>query len=871
MNDSLRRLTEKSELVDAIKGGGTTHQSNGTDGFVTSPTMMSPKSPLMVMSTVAQETMQSLPSDPESPQYQQQMQRAFLQSAMVQNLQIQQQLLAQNQALQTLLSQQDPAVSTSTSQITLTQIQKPTNRKQSFKNRGSSSTSPYTETDRYRKASAESIGSHIPPPPPPPMPPPIEFKDPSEARPFLDPYGRAKTVRIGKWRWPPPQGSNQNEGDENFMHFKMRQNQRKNTPQSQGSSGSSPNSAIEWEEFELETSTTIATKNSIHHQPGYNQHTNMQRKYSQPEPTTATHHQITKVARRSFEIGADRPPPGSVGKLKLSSEMRQRLEQVTAGHSIRSSNSTSSEQRTPAKLEDARKMMLQEQLSGHMFSPIDRSDEAELPSVRSHIQRMEASKRPPPPPWPVMVPPAPSVPAPPPPIRPPSSMPPVPPIPSSITPMSQHHHTQHAQQQEMPAFVQRQDRDTFGAHQNWNDSETSKEPYNSWGRAEAAKLDIVYKNNYKKDINIGDRERSRSRSRSRDRENFSESVWDRSEVEGPPSTGSDRDRYKEREKRDRLYEMEQVERERESNKVYQPVAPVVKQHQQPKYEKEKEKKPVMITTQTQERATFKTHMAQRMERERKNSASTMITQSTDKNDEIDTDDWPVAAIPAPAPIPPSLKTPAAACLTYNRVAWKLRVRKEVFRPGESIGPPAALDILFAQIASDVFGLTATLRISAHEKRAALNLLSGHGVTIENIRGQIRAVVKRHLLDMARGWPMYFARLFIVSGSPQIPDVSILAVSHNGVYLARRDTDVLTVIRSVPFAELQGAVTLPRPAALQLNLKNGNRMTLHAPRAPAIQTMVQQFCQEYRQVSYFTYYLSFNPIFRTIFHLEVKSI
>jgi myosin-15 len=38
-------------------------------------------------------------------------------------------------------------------------------------------------------------------PPPPPMPPPLESHDPSESRPFIDPYGRAKTVRIGKWRW----------------------------------------------------------------------------------------------------------------------------------------------------------------------------------------------------------------------------------------------------------------------------------------------------------------------------------------------------------------------------------------------------------------------------------------------------------------------------------------------------------------------------------------------------------------------------------------------------------------------------------------------------------------------------------------------
>lgn len=43
--------------------------------------------------------------------YQANLHRAFLQSAMAQNFQIQQQLLAQNQALQQLLQQQSPPVS----------------------------------------------------------------------------------------------------------------------------------------------------------------------------------------------------------------------------------------------------------------------------------------------------------------------------------------------------------------------------------------------------------------------------------------------------------------------------------------------------------------------------------------------------------------------------------------------------------------------------------------------------------------------------------------------------------------------------------------------------------------------------------------
>lgn len=53
---------------------------------------------------------------------------------------------------------------------------------------------------------------------------------------------------------------------------------------------------------------------------------------------------------------------------------------------------------------------------------------------------------------------------------------------------------------------------------------------------------------------------------------------------------------------------------------------------------------------------------------------------------------------------------------------------------------------------------------------------------------------------------------------------------------------------MPLAELQGAITLPRPAALQLNLKNGSRIVLHAPRAAAIQIMIQAFCQEFKKVS-----------------------
>ncbi|CAD1475405.1 unnamed protein product, partial [Heterotrigona itama] len=126
------------ELSERIKGGGNMDipNQNATFNFgAITPGMMSPPMMMPMFSTPqqvppAQSTsmnmsagfmpipiysMQglSLPQYPSSPPgqnndmmaYQQNLQRAFLQSAMAQNIQIQQQLLAQNQALQQLLVQ----------------------------------------------------------------------------------------------------------------------------------------------------------------------------------------------------------------------------------------------------------------------------------------------------------------------------------------------------------------------------------------------------------------------------------------------------------------------------------------------------------------------------------------------------------------------------------------------------------------------------------------------------------------------------------------------------------------------------------------------------------------------------------------------
>lgn len=519
-------------------------------------------------------------------------------------------------------------------------------------------------------------------------------------------------------------------GSDDFIAFKLRQNQRKTTPQSQHHNGSNGNNnsmndsreGIEWDDYDMMDSSSNNVEKS------------KERFKSEPALNKA-HVTNNRVQKRSFDIGAERVPLPSIGKLKLSTEMRQRLEQVTAGHSVRSTTSTKSEivvENKPVKLDESRRAMLEQQLGGsHMMS------------VRNQIQKMEAAKK-------IQKPfmPLPSVPAPPPPIRPPNSIPPAPPM--------QHN------KEKIPSFLQRMDKDTFGVKDNYNDS---------WERAENEKLDMIY------DMN------KRSRSQSREREHFSESVWDRTEVEGPPSTD---EAYKSNVRdRNRQSEMTQIQRERESHMVYQPKMT------------EKEKRAA-------DKATFKNHMFSQKERERKTSSSTIPSQKFDDT-ELIVDDFATPAIPKPVLAPPMLKTPSA-CLTYNaRISWKLRVKKEVFRPNENIGPPAAVDLIFAQIVTDVFG--PCIRLNPQERRQALNFLNSHGVDLENIRGQIRNVVKRQLIEMAKScWPLYFSRLFIVNGSPQYPDVTILAVHNSGVYLARKDDDVLIVSNKILYEDLQNAVS-----------------------------------------------------------------
>jgi myosin XV len=284
--------------------------------------------------------------------------------------------------------------------------------------------------------------------------------------------------------------------------------------------------------------------------------------------------------------------------------------------------------------------------------------------------------------------------------------------------------------------------------------------------------------------------------------------------------------------------MSQIQRERESQMVYQPKM------------SEREKK----NSAAEKATTFKSHMYSQKDRERKTSSSTLQSHKERYDDnEMIIDDFTSSAIPKPVHATPMLKTPSA-CLTYNaRVPWKLRVKKEVFRPSESLGPPAAIDLLFAQIVTDVYG--PCLRLSQQEKRNAVSFLSSHGVDMENNRSQVRNVVKRQLIEMARTWPLYFARLFIVNGSPTYPDVSIMAIHHTGVFLARKDNDSLTVSRTILFEDLQSVVSERLWVALS---GSANSNFVHSDQFDRLRSQGRQHCSSLCATVIASFYMRRKP-------------
>ena len=272
-------------------------------------------------------------------------QQAFLQNAVAQNMQIQQQLMMQNQALNQMLTQTSSVRISADKSLSPRPDQSPTRSQQKPQQ-------PvpvyFGMTEAHRRASESQLNAALPsdhyepklmsktePNTPrhsttvPPQAPTLSA---------LDAYGRAKTVRIGKWRWPPAK-EDLEANAEGFFEFKMRKMKHKD--------GSGQNDAMH-DSFD-DPSDEIQGLDW-----GDNEEFNkgLKRSQSKDSFTIMEDSQDTGAARDRLESPVAQS--GNVGKLKISSEMKEKLEAAMGSRksSVRSTTKTRAELDLPGEGED---------------------------------------------------------------------------------------------------------------------------------------------------------------------------------------------------------------------------------------------------------------------------------------------------------------------------------------------------------------------------------------------------------------------------------------------------------------------------------------------------------------------------------------
>ncbi|XP_071526723.1 unconventional myosin-XV isoform X1 [Panulirus ornatus] len=183
-----------------------------------------------------------------------------------------------------------------------------------------------------------------------------------------------------------------------------------------------------------------------------------------------------------------------------------------------------------------------------------------------------------------------------------------------------------------------------------------------------------------------------------------------------------------------------------------------------------------------------------------------------------------------------LPAPHGAHITYARVPWSLTLRKELFTPGENLHGEA-LHLVFCQVVLDVYAGN-TPRITHEQRTQMRKMLDNRGITPNNtFSPHHKNSVKKEIIDLAKSWPLYFAAIFPVTGSRKAGEVEMLAVSHSGIRLLRRDHAHLTVLSTYKTVE---EAECPRAGSLRLVVAGGNRMLLHTPRARQIAVILAKY-------------------------------
>lgn len=121
----------------------------------------------------------------------------------------------------------------------------------------------------------------------------------------------------------------------------------------------------------------------------------------------------------------------------------------------------------------------------------------------------------------------------------------------------------------------------------------------------------------------------------------------------------------------------------------------------------------------------------------------------------------------------------ARCLSYANVDWQIKIRKEFFLPSETYDDPLVVQLIFAQLVADVFNPRHWTRLNNKERAAMKALMKdnsiGYAPSLPQI-GQMESV-KRDLVRMARSFGLYFTRSYPAQNYALIMEPNERSASH----------------------------------------------------------------------------------------------
>ncbi|KAG5446203.1 Unconventional myosin-XV, partial [Clonorchis sinensis] len=149
--------------------------------------------------------------------------------------------------------------------------------------------------------------------------------------------------------------------------------------------------------------------------------------------------------------------------------------------------------------------------------------------------------------------------------------------------------------------------------------------------------------------------------------------------------------------------------------------------------------------------------------------------------------------------------------TYEHDDWIIRVRKEFITPCERIRTTIVLNMVFAQIITDLFN-PINRRLRQHERKVVMEMIGKRGCSsVVEYVNQTPLEIKKNVVIASLNFPLYFGRFFpvVVLGGPiSATQCHWLVLSHHGVRLVyqRSDSRDFDIQASVTLGEIKKVET-----------------------------------------------------------------